>query len=113
MVELLNIFAYCFRNFYLLAFYLHGRAILAWQASPDYKGVCHIALAQEGHCRPGQVGFFHKVKFFILLHIGIGTNLLLISVLIRFCWVQILTPALLEHLVNLLLELASLMQVLY
>ncbi|XP_043805222.1 3-isopropylmalate dehydratase large subunit, chloroplastic-like isoform X2 [Manihot esculenta] len=32
-----------------------SRAILAWQASPDYQGVCHIALAQEGHCRPGEV----------------------------------------------------------
>ncbi|XWS13931.1 hypothetical protein CRYUN_Cryun36dG0081100 [Craigia yunnanensis] len=26
-----------------------------YQANPDYKGVCHIALAQEGHCRPGEV----------------------------------------------------------
>ncbi|OAY55488.1 3-isopropylmalate dehydratase large subunit, chloroplastic isoform X2 [Manihot esculenta] len=26
-----------------------------FKANPDYKGVCHIALAQEGHCRPGQV----------------------------------------------------------
>ncbi|KAH0640499.1 hypothetical protein KY285_037085 [Solanum tuberosum] len=25
------------------------------KANPDYKGVCHIALAQEGHCRPGEV----------------------------------------------------------
>ena len=25
--------------------------------NPDYKGVCHIALAQEGHCRPGEVLF--------------------------------------------------------
>ncbi|PIN15647.1 3-isopropylmalate dehydratase (aconitase superfamily) [Handroanthus impetiginosus] len=25
------------------------------QANPDYKGVCHVALAQEGHCRPGEV----------------------------------------------------------
>ncbi|KAJ8479148.1 hypothetical protein OPV22_022875 [Ensete ventricosum] len=24
-------------------------------ANPDYKGVCHIALAQEGHCRPREV----------------------------------------------------------
>ncbi|KAK4857063.1 hypothetical protein QYF36_024169 [Acer negundo] len=23
--------------------------------NPDYKGVCHVALAQEGHCRPGEV----------------------------------------------------------
>ncbi|KAF3791269.1 3-isopropylmalate dehydratase large subunit [Nymphaea thermarum] len=26
-----------------------------FQANPDYKGVCHIALAEEGHCRPGEV----------------------------------------------------------
>ncbi|KAK4356945.1 hypothetical protein RND71_022555 [Anisodus tanguticus] len=26
-----------------------------FQSNPDYKGVCHIALAQEGHCRPGEV----------------------------------------------------------
>ncbi|TYJ17641.1 hypothetical protein E1A91_A09G066200v1 [Gossypium mustelinum] len=25
------------------------------KANPDYKGVCHIALAQEGHCRPGEI----------------------------------------------------------
>ncbi|XP_044498212.1 3-isopropylmalate dehydratase large subunit, chloroplastic-like isoform X3 [Mangifera indica] len=25
------------------------------RANPDYKGVCHVALAQEGHCRPGEV----------------------------------------------------------
>ncbi|KAL6185198.1 hypothetical protein ACLB2K_041332 [Fragaria x ananassa] len=25
------------------------------KANPDYKGVCHVALAQEGHCRPGEV----------------------------------------------------------
>ncbi|CAN1279041.1 3-isopropylmalate dehydratase large subunit, chloroplastic, partial [Linum perenne] len=23
--------------------------------NPDYKCVCHVALAQEGHCRPGEV----------------------------------------------------------
>ncbi|CAI5527809.1 unnamed protein product [Closterium sp. Naga37s-1] len=28
-----------------------------FQANPDYKGVCHVALAQEGHCRPGEVLF--------------------------------------------------------
>ncbi|KAK9810240.1 hypothetical protein WJX72_007102 [[Myrmecia] bisecta] len=28
-----------------------------FQANPDYKGVCHIALAQEGHCKPGEVLF--------------------------------------------------------
>lgn len=27
------------------------------KANPDYKGVCHIALAQEGHTRPGEVLF--------------------------------------------------------
>ncbi|KAL9401311.1 hypothetical protein Peur_005160 [Populus x canadensis] len=26
-----------------------------YKANPDYKGVCHVALAQEGHCRPGEV----------------------------------------------------------
>ncbi|XP_048235011.1 3-isopropylmalate dehydratase large subunit, chloroplastic isoform X2 [Ricinus communis] len=26
-----------------------------FKANSDYKGVCHIALAQEGHCRPGEV----------------------------------------------------------
>ncbi|GAB4851341.1 3-isopropylmalate dehydratase large subunit, chloroplastic [Ancistrocladus abbreviatus] len=26
-----------------------------FKANPDYKGVCHVALAQEGHCRPGEV----------------------------------------------------------
>ena len=24
-----------------------------FKANPDYKGVCHIALAQEGFCKPG------------------------------------------------------------
>lgn len=28
-----------------------------FKANPDYKGVCHIALAQEGHTRPGEVMF--------------------------------------------------------
>lgn len=26
-----------------------------FKANPDYKGVCHVALAQEGHCLPGEV----------------------------------------------------------
>ncbi|XP_042061495.1 3-isopropylmalate dehydratase large subunit, chloroplastic-like [Salvia splendens] len=26
-----------------------------FKANPDYKGVCHVALAQEGHCRPGEM----------------------------------------------------------
>ena len=25
-----------------------------FRANPDYKGVCHIAMAQEGHCLPGE-----------------------------------------------------------
>ncbi|CAM6091298.1 unnamed protein product [Calypogeia fissa] len=28
-----------------------------FRVNPDYKGVCHVALAQEGHCRPGEVLF--------------------------------------------------------
>lgn len=24
-----------------------------FHANPDYKGVCHVALAQEGHTKPG------------------------------------------------------------
>ena len=28
-----------------------------FKANPDYKGVCHVALAQEGHCKPGEVLF--------------------------------------------------------
>ncbi|CAA2964648.1 3-isopropylmalate dehydratase large subunit, chloroplastic-like [Olea europaea subsp. europaea] len=26
-----------------------------FKVDPDYKGVCHVAIAQEGHCRPGEV----------------------------------------------------------
>eukprot|EP00899_Mesostigma_viride_P022635 jgi/Mesvir1/3556/Mv12022-RA.1 len=28
-----------------------------FKVNPKYKGVCHVALAQEGHCRPGEVLF--------------------------------------------------------
>jgi len=28
-----------------------------FRANPKYKGVCHIALAEEGHCKPGEVLF--------------------------------------------------------
>jgi len=28
-----------------------------FKANPNYKGVCHIALAEEGHCKPGEVLF--------------------------------------------------------
>ncbi|KAF8409035.1 hypothetical protein HHK36_005107 [Tetracentron sinense] len=54
------------------------------QANPYYKGVCHIALAQEGHCRLDEV------------LLGTDSHM-----------------AMLELLANLLLELATLMQVLY
>lgn len=33
-----------------------------FKVNPDYKGVCHVALAQEGHTRPGEV------KFAVCLH---------------------------------------------
>lgn len=26
-----------------------------FRANPDYKGVCHIAMAEEGHCKPGAI----------------------------------------------------------
>lgn len=29
-----------------------------FKANPDYKGVCHVALAQEGHTRPGEVRIY-------------------------------------------------------
>ena len=29
-----------------------------FRANPDYKGVCHIAMAQEGHCLPGMLLHF-------------------------------------------------------
>ncbi|KAI9095684.1 hypothetical protein K1719_026244 [Acacia pycnantha] len=41
-----------------------------FKANPDYKGVCHIALAQEGHTRPGEV----------LLGFVLGTGKLLLKV---------------------------------
>ena len=28
-----------------------------FRANPKYKGVCHVALAEEGHCKPGEVLF--------------------------------------------------------
>jgi hypothetical protein len=39
------------------------------QANPDYKGVCHVALAQEGHCRPGEVlrNFFYSTSVLCVL----------------------------------------------
>nr|GFB69777.1 3-isopropylmalate dehydratase large subunit, chloroplastic-like [Tanacetum cinerariifolium] len=39
-----------------------------FMANPEYKGVCHIANAQEGYCKPREVGINnsdHKLdKFF-------------------------------------------------
>jgi len=28
-----------------------------FKANPNYKGVCHVAMAEEGHCKPGEVLF--------------------------------------------------------
>lgn len=38
-----------------------------FQVNPDYKGVCHIALAQEGHCRPGEVQIEQLSVFFLFI----------------------------------------------
>lgn len=38
---------------------------LTFQANPDYKGVCHVALAQEGHCRPGEVYLLSRTVNYI------------------------------------------------
>lgn len=38
------------------------------QANPDYKGVCHVALAQEGHCRPGEVLLSLSLSLTMLNH---------------------------------------------
>ncbi|KAE8670418.1 3-isopropylmalate dehydratase large subunit [Hibiscus syriacus] len=43
-----------------------------FKANPNYKGVCHVALAQEGHCRPGEC--FIAVMFFICLQVLLGTD---------------------------------------
>lgn len=50
---LLIVFAYSYMSFLLSLSYM--------QVNPDYKGVCHVALAQEGHCRPGEVPFFFQL----------------------------------------------------
>ena len=33
-----------------------------FRANPDYKGVCHIAMAQEGHCLPGNQSINQSVS---------------------------------------------------
>lgn len=42
-----------------------------FRANPDYKGVCHIAMAQEGHCLPG--GRFVCKLLYARLWSGAGT----------------------------------------
>lgn len=90
------------------------------QANPDYKGVCHVALAQEGHCRPGEVIMYLSINclnrywnYLIQLDVLAISNCLIPSHTFRYCWVLILTHVLLEHLASLLLELAILMLVLF
>ncbi|KAJ6420951.1 hypothetical protein OIU84_028352 [Salix udensis] len=39
----------------MLRFGTVKRILVTSRLTPDYKGVCHVALAQEGHCRPGEV----------------------------------------------------------
>lgn len=59
----------------------------AFQANPDYKGVCHVALAQEGHCRPGEVLTFNyelnKIEYF---YIARETNLGVPCAPLGFAW---------------------------
>lgn len=42
---------YGIKNFYDI------KDLSNFKVNPDYKGVCHVALAQEGHCKPGEVLF--------------------------------------------------------
>ena len=82
------------------------------QANPDYKGVCHVALAQEGHCRPGEVNSVYG-RFPLTLKFLLAVNSSKIYQFVpRFCWGQIPTHVMPEHLVNLLLVSVLLMQVL-
>jgi hypothetical protein len=79
------------------------------QANPDYKGVCHVALAQEGHCRPGEVLFSPHYR--VWKHVNrYRTNQF--QLLSRFSLVPIRIRAMPEHLVSLQLELVTLMQAL-
>ncbi|KAI9112519.1 hypothetical protein K1719_016442 [Acacia pycnantha] len=52
------------------------------QANPNYKGVCHIALAQEGHTRPGEVCLICNLKAGFVL--GTGKLLLKVPPTLRF-----------------------------
>lgn len=40
---------------YNIKYFYDIKDLSDFRANPDYKGVCHVALAQEGHCRPGEV----------------------------------------------------------
>ncbi len=49
----------CHRNVDILRDFVREQGLPHYYdvGTKDYKGVCHIALAQEGHCRPGEVLF--------------------------------------------------------
>ncbi len=51
--------AYARRNIDILREFVIEQGIKYFYdvGSPDYKGVCHVALAEEGHTRPGEVLF--------------------------------------------------------
>jgi hypothetical protein len=58
MYESSSIFNTCYKMFTdILNSWSDAKLTELMQANPDYKGVCHVALAQEGHCRPGEVLF--------------------------------------------------------
>lgn len=38
-----------------------------FRANPDYKGVCHIAMAQEGHCLPGKTSLLYSTEMHAVL----------------------------------------------
>lgn len=55
------------------------QSLLNVQANPDYKGVCHVALAQEGHCRPGEVNIKYLCpRFGNLVVYGVASQLIVV-----------------------------------
>lgn len=40
---------------YKIKYFYDIKDLSDFRANPSYKGVCHVALAQEGHCKPGLV----------------------------------------------------------
>eukprot|EP01025_Chloroclados_australasicus_P021206 TRINITY_DN2223_c0_g2_i1.p1 TRINITY_DN2223_c0_g2~~TRINITY_DN2223_c0_g2_i1.p1 ORF type:complete len:622 (-),score=48.73 TRINITY_DN2223_c0_g2_i1:307-2172(-) len=44
-----------FAQKYNIKYFYDIKDLSDFKVNPDYKGVCHIALAQEGHCVPGEV----------------------------------------------------------